>query len=74
MQPNLHQVRQQIAQAIAKHPKSRVRIDIRVTAKEKADWTKLAQDLDTNLSALVRATLASLSHASNMSASNPDME
>ncbi|MFB2982931.1 hypothetical protein [Microseira sp. BLCC-F43] len=60
MTPDLHQVQHQIVQALAKHPNSRVRIDVRVTAKEKADWTKLAHELDTNLSALVRATLTQL--------------
>ncbi|MFB2979036.1 hypothetical protein [Microseira sp. BLCC-F43] len=62
--PDIHQVQQQIAQAIAKHPKSKVRIDIRVTTQEKADWNRVAKDLDTNLSALVSAALTQLANQS----------
>lgn len=62
--PDIHQVQQQIAQAIAKYPGSKVRIDIRVTAQEKADWNRLAKDLDTNLSALLRAALTQLANQS----------
>jgi len=61
MRTNLEQAQQQLREALAKHPKSRIEINVRVSAKEKADWTKLAKDLDTTLSALVRTSLNALS-------------
>jgi hypothetical protein len=59
---NRAQALDQIAKALAKHPKSRIRIDVRVTAKEKADWSKLASELDTNLSSLIRTVMTELAN------------
>jgi len=53
----LAKAQQQLKEVLAKHPQSRIEINVRVSAKEKADWTRLAKDLDTTLSALVRTCL-----------------